>query len=43
MDLKTVGNVNAEKDLKFADLAINNTGVGNVRLSWNCEYCSCKK
>jgi hypothetical protein len=33
MDLKTVGNINSEKDLQFEDLAINNTGVGNVRLS----------
>lgn len=33
MDFKTVGNINSDKDLQFEDLSINNTGVGNVRLS----------
>ncbi len=33
MDLKTVGNVSSDNDLKFDELKIDNTSVGNVKLN----------
>lgn len=37
LDLSTVGSVNAEKELSFADLEIKNASVGNVALNFSAN------